>query len=85
MESPRINVAETSSTTTLVTEDIPLIPKYTDDFCSRLESQKHMQQIQMFTPFQSKEQTRFHNNEMIYKFATKVLFCYSVKYIQFVL
>jgi hypothetical protein len=45
MESSRISVAETASTastTTLVTEDIPLIPKHTDDFCSRLESKENM-------------------------------------------
>jgi hypothetical protein len=37
MDSSRISVAETASTTTLVKEDIPLIPKHTDDFCSRLD------------------------------------------------
>jgi hypothetical protein len=45
MESSRISVAETASTTTLVTEDIPLIPKREDDFCSRLESKQHIQML----------------------------------------
>jgi hypothetical protein len=42
LESSRIGVAEAASTTTLVTEDIPLIAKHTDDFCSRLELKGNM-------------------------------------------